>query len=32
MAEAFLNKICGDRFVAESAGLEPGTMNPIVVE
>ena len=32
MAEAFVNEICGDRFVAESAGLEPGTMNPIVVE
>jgi arsenate reductase (thioredoxin) len=32
MAEAFLNEICGDHFVAESAGLEPGTINPIVVE
>jgi arsenate reductase len=32
MAEAFVNKICGDRFVAESAGLEPGTINPVVVE
>lgn len=32
MAEAFLNEVCGDRFVAESAGLEPGTINPLVVE
>jgi arsenate reductase len=32
MAEAWLNAVCGDRFVAESAGLEPGTINPLVVE
>jgi arsenate reductase len=32
MAEAFLNQICGDEFEATSAGLEPGTLNPIVVE
>jgi arsenate reductase len=32
MAEAWLNEICGDFFVAESAGLEPGTLNPLVVE
>jgi len=32
MAEAFLNRIAGDRFAAESAGLEPGTLNPLVVE
>src|ERR1700741_4752481 len=32
MAEAFLNQICGDRFEAHSAGLEPGKLNPIVVE
>ena len=32
MAEAFLNEIRGDRFAAESAGLEPGTINPLVVE
>ena len=31
MAEAFLNKMGGDRFKAESAGLEPGTLNPNVV-
>ncbi len=32
MAEAFLNQMGGDKFEAESAGLEPGTLNPIVVE
>lgn len=32
MAEAWLNHICGDAFAAESAGLEPGTLNPLVVE
>jgi arsenate reductase len=32
MAEAFLNKICGDQFEAHSAGLEPGKLNPTVVE
>jgi len=32
MAEAFLNNICGEKFEAESAGLEPGKLNPIVVE
>jgi arsenate reductase (thioredoxin) len=32
MAEAWLNQICGDVFAAESAGLEPGTLNPLVVE
>jgi arsenate reductase len=32
MAEAFLNHICGDEFEARSAGLEPGTLNSIVVE
>jgi len=32
MAEAFLNQICGDFFEAHSAGLEPGNLNPIVVE
>src|SRR5476649_2123008 len=32
MAEAFLNQICGNEFEAHSAGLEPGKLNPIVVE
>ncbi len=32
MAEAWLNHICGDVFAAQSAGLEPGTLNPLVVE
>jgi arsenate reductase len=31
MAEAFLNKYGGDGYIAASAGLEPGTMNPNVV-
>lgn len=31
MAEAFLNQLAGDRYEAESAGIEPGRMNPTVV-
>lgn len=31
MAEAFLKKLGGDRFEVESAGLEPGKLNPFVV-
>ena len=31
MAEALLNHIAGDRFIAESAGLEPGNLNPLAV-
>jgi len=31
MAEAFLQREGGDRFEAYSAGLEPGTLNPLVV-
>jgi arsenate reductase len=31
MAEALLRKFGGERFEAESAGLEPGSLNPIVV-
>ncbi|PIV39036.1 MAG: arsenate reductase ArsC [Candidatus Omnitrophica bacterium CG02_land_8_20_14_3_00__42_8] len=32
MAEAFLKKYGGSRFEIESAGLEPGKLNPVVVE
>lgn len=32
MAEAFLNARCSDDFIAESAGLEPGELNPLAVE
>ena len=32
MAEALLNDICGDHLDAHSAGLEPGTLNPLAVE
>jgi len=32
MAEAFLRKYADKRFVAESAGLEPGVINLLVVE
>ncbi len=31
MGEAFLKRLAPDRFEAESAGLEPGTLNPYVV-
>ena len=32
MAEAFLKQIGGEHFEVESAGIEPGKLNPIVVE
>ena len=32
MAAAWLNEICGDYFEAESAGLEPGKLNPLAVQ
>ena len=32
MAEAFLKALAGDRFEAMSAGLEPGVLNPLVVD
>ncbi len=32
MAEAFLKKFGGDKFEVESAGLEPRTLNPVVVK
>jgi arsenate reductase len=31
MAEAFLNRMCGQQFEAHSAGLEPGTLNLLVI-
>jgi len=31
MAEIFLNQLGEGRFLAESAGLEPGELNPVVV-
>jgi arsenate reductase len=32
MAAAWLNYTCGDYLDAQSAGLEPGTLNPLAVE
>ena len=32
MAEELLRKLAGDRFEVDSAGLDPGLLNPIVVE
>jgi arsenate reductase len=32
IAEAYLNKFGGGRFIGESAGIEPGILNPLVVE
>ena len=32
MAEAFLNQVCGDEYEAQSAGLERGRLNPVVVQ
>ena len=32
MAEAYLNSMYGDRFEAQSAGLEPGVLNPYAVK
>jgi len=32
IAEAYLNKFAGEMFIAESAGIEPGNLNPVVVE
>lgn len=31
MAEALTNTLCADEFIAESAGLEPGELNPLAV-
>jgi arsenate reductase len=32
IAAALLNELCGDYFEAQSAGLEPGILNPLAVE
>jgi len=32
MAEAYLNHLGGDRLEAESAGIEPGALNPLAVQ
>ena len=32
MAEALVNHLCGEQLEAESAGLEPGKLNPLAVE
>ncbi|MCG6552679.1 MAG: arsenate reductase ArsC [Candidatus Magnetominusculus sp. LBB02] len=32
MAEALLNRLADGRFIAESAGLEPGVLNPLAIE
>jgi arsenate reductase len=32
IAETFVNNLAGDMFTAESAGIEPGTLNPFVVK
>lgn len=32
MAEAWLNHLCPDEFQAESAGFEPGILNPFAVQ
>lgn len=32
IAEAYLKELAGDRFYADSAGLEPGELNPFVVK
>lgn len=32
MAEAFIEKLAGDKYTAESAGLEQGVLNPVVVD
>jgi len=32
MAEAWFNELCSDDYIAESAGIEPGKLNPLVVK
>ena len=32
MAEAFINHLCGAQYQAQSAGIEPGKLNPVVAQ
>ncbi len=32
MAEELLRKLAGDKFEVESAGIEPGKLNPVVID
>jgi arsenate reductase len=32
IAEELLNRMCGDEYEAQSAGLEPGELNPLAME
>ncbi|WP_353571009.1 arsenate reductase ArsC [Candidatus Albibeggiatoa sp. nov. BB20] len=32
MAEAWFNELCADNYIANSAGIEPGSLNPLVVK
>ena len=32
MAEAFMNYYGGEKFISESAGIEPGKLNPLVIK
>ena len=32
MAAALMNKMCAEFFEVQSAGLEPGTLNPLAIE
>ena len=32
MAEGFLRSLAGERFIAASAGVDPGTLHPIAIE
>lgn len=32
IAQELFNRMCGEEFEAQSAGLEPGTLNPLAVE
>ena len=32
IAEELFNQMCGEEFIAESAGLSPGALNPLAIE